>query len=152
MPSSLALVGSENCWKPNAPRAKILEILQEFVYFRCPFFGSKKPPTSRFGCLLGLLGASWRRLGAYWGRLGPSLGRVLGHSSAYGGSCWAAVEAENVCHRRKRQLLENPRLESENIGNHAGIRIFMRSQLLPDKTRPLYGCFYGPAGPRRGYY
>ena len=62
-----------------------------------------KPPTSRFGCLLGLPGAF--------------LWSVLGHSSAYGGSCWAAVEAENVCHSRKRKLLETQRPESENIGN-----------------------------------
>ena len=29
---TLAIVGDENCWKTYAPKAKILEILQEFVY------------------------------------------------------------------------------------------------------------------------
>ena len=29
---TFAIVGNENCWKTHAPKAKILEIMQEFVY------------------------------------------------------------------------------------------------------------------------
>ena len=53
-------------------------VCEFMISMMCP----RKPPTSRFGCLLGLLGTSWRRLGASWGRLGASLGGRPGRSSA----------------------------------------------------------------------
>ena len=96
------------------------------------------------------------RLGGVLGHIGGVLGRLWGatwgtllHMGARAGpplrqKTFAIVGNENCW--------KNPRPESENIGNHAGIRIFMRSQLLPDKTRLFYGRFHSPAGPRRGYY
>ena len=92
-----------------------------------------------------MMGTSWAVFGGRPGALFCTWGLVLGRERKLLET--QRPESENIgnpagiCVFMRSQLWPDQRPESENIGNHAGFRIFMRSQLLPDKTRSFTVVF-----------